>query len=610
MTDAHSANQFFTVGGTLSLSVAYVTRPTDGQLFQATLSGEYCNVLTPRQMGKSSLMVRTAERLRSEGVRTAVIDLTDIGTELDAEAWYLGLVTRFKEQLNLAIDEKTWWNTYTQLGVVQRFSDFLRDIILEETTEPVVIFIDEIDSTLSLPFTDDFFAAIRAAYNARATDPTYKRLTFVLLGVARPADLIKDRSRTPYNIGLSIDLKDFGLEEARTLLPGLETAAISAERAEAILRRVLYWTGGHPYLTQKVCAEIAASEDGQWTDERIDQVVKRLFLSDEARHESNLQYIGDRIQESRSRERLLHVYRKVLYGKPIPDEERDLVKSQLKLTGLLKVTPQGLLAVRNRIYEEAFNQQWVREVMPTFTSTRIAVIASVTAVIALALVGWMVYRQQNKEEILAQTYTEMFLSTDSPAVRITNLAGLLSLGGEFADDGRDLFFNLSADRQLAMFTELSAPEQVGEELQTVITGIYTHLEDTDEHTALLQAMADDLNQIKDTYPDSRILCGEIHAWLQGREYFQGGNDKKAIGAYNQALSYNPNDQNPAAHLDRALVYAHAGQPRDALADLNRVIELDPGRRGQVVERIESDPALRDHLMTHPDDFPKLRELIK
>jgi hypothetical protein len=58
-------------------------------------------------------------------------------------------------------------------------------------SENIVIFIDEIDSVLGLNFPiDDFFAAIRACYNKRAQNPEYKRLTFVLLGVATPTELI------------------------------------------------------------------------------------------------------------------------------------------------------------------------------------------------------------------------------------------------------------------------------------------------------------------------------------------------------------------------------------------------------------------------------------
>lgn len=86
----------------------------------------------------------------------------------------------------------------------------------------VVIFVDEINTTLSLNFTDDFYAAIRALYDARAHMPILQRLSFVLIGVATPGDLIRDSKRTPFNIGQRVDLADFSLmvEPTRALTSG------------------------------------------------------------------------------------------------------------------------------------------------------------------------------------------------------------------------------------------------------------------------------------------------------------------------------------------------------------------------------------------------------
>src|SRR6266540_2732397 len=61
---------FFVAGGTVPVgSAAYVTRRADEELFQELLRGEFCYILTSRQMGKSSLMARTAARLRANGLQ-------------------------------------------------------------------------------------------------------------------------------------------------------------------------------------------------------------------------------------------------------------------------------------------------------------------------------------------------------------------------------------------------------------------------------------------------------------------------------------------------------------------------------------------------------------
>ena len=89
-------------------------------------------------------------------------------------------------------------------------------------SEKIVIFIDEIDSTLSLPFNiDDFFAVVRDCYNKRTENSDYQRLTFAMIGVTTPADLIKDKKRTPFNIGIPIKLTGFQLDEVEPLAKGL-----------------------------------------------------------------------------------------------------------------------------------------------------------------------------------------------------------------------------------------------------------------------------------------------------------------------------------------------------------------------------------------------------
>ncbi|KPV50132.1 hypothetical protein SE17_28725, partial [Kouleothrix aurantiaca] len=174
-------------------------------------------------------------------------------------------LSRICSSLHIPVEPAAWWAEHQQLSPSQRFMEFLRDVALAEAQAPIVIFIDEIDTTLNLDFRDDFFAAIRAMYNERASTPAYQQITFVLLGVATPTDLIQDRDRTPFNVGREIVLREFSYDDAAPLRDGLDAKLAVAEQehgspfeqerepaptpGDTMLRAIFAWTDGHPYLT-------------------------------------------------------------------------------------------------------------------------------------------------------------------------------------------------------------------------------------------------------------------------------------------------------------------------------------------------------------------------
>jgi hypothetical protein len=354
----------YTPGGPLSVTdPIYVSRTADRELLDAVSRGQLCFILTPRQMGKSSLMYRTAASVRSLGIRSVVVDLTGIGGEANADQWYLGHLTEIVTQLNLKTDYLAWWEKARHLSAVQRFGKFLTEVVLTEVAEPVIIFVDEIDTTLKLSYSDDYFAAIRSLYNRRAAEPELKRLTFVLLGVASPSDLIKDSARTPFNIGQRIHLTDFQLKEAQPLSAGLSP---DAAFSQTLLDRILSWTGGHPYLTQTACKRVAEFTQSSGWDPKdspqvVDQLIDKQFFSERGRHtDANLQFVTERILEHEAAVRMLRLYRRIRSGESVLDDELDPVRMTLKLSGLVKAGEGKVLQVRNRIYQRVFDDAWVR----------------------------------------------------------------------------------------------------------------------------------------------------------------------------------------------------------------------------------------------------------
>ena len=70
-------------------------------------------------------------------------------------------------------------------------------------------------------------------------------------GVATPSSLIQDKLRTPFNIGQAIILTNFKLHESHSLTLGFKDKCLEPL---AVLQAIFDWTGGQPFLTQKICS--------------------------------------------------------------------------------------------------------------------------------------------------------------------------------------------------------------------------------------------------------------------------------------------------------------------------------------------------------------------
>jgi len=354
-----TSGSFYVTGGTLPRNArSYVARRADNDLLESLTHGEFCYVLSTRQMGKSSLMIRTASILREQGSVVAVLDLAAVGQNLTPSQWYSGILGLLAEQVDKEDELEAFWSAHTELGPLQRLMTAIRQVVLPTLSHRLVIFVDEIDAVRGLPFTaDEFFGAIRECYNRRTADPAYEKLTFCLIGVATPADLISDTRMSPFNIGRRIELTDFKSAEAAPLATGIAGGL-------RILERVLYWTNGHPYMTQRLCRAIA-DDPAITTPRQVDSICERLFLTKQARDtDDNLAFVRNRLLNSEvDMSGLLHLYQQVRLGRKVKDDETNPLIPVLRLSGVIGVQG-GVLSVRNRIYDRVFDRDWVLAHMP------------------------------------------------------------------------------------------------------------------------------------------------------------------------------------------------------------------------------------------------------
>lgn len=394
--DSYSSFQY-QIGGSLPADApTYIVRQADHDLFASLLAREYCYVLNARQMGKSSLRVKTMSRLKAQDIACSEVELSGIGSQqITAQQWYGGIIQEIIDGFELNINRKSWLKERDDLSAVQRLGEFIETILLRQINQDIVIFIDEIDSILSLDFpTDDFLTLIHSFYNKRANKPEYRRLTFVLMGVATPTELFQDTHATPFNIGRAIELKGFQISECTSLLRGFGDRF---EQPHQILAQILAWTGGQPFLTQKLCRLIVQNPqviDSQSLDNLVQsQIIDNWEAQDNPEH---LKTIRDRLcrfanrsfdtPKNNSSQKLLTIYRRILrQGKIACKNHPEYL--ELKLSGAV-AQEQGSLLIKNKVYQSVFNRSWVEQQLKelrNYQSSRISF--KKTVLISLAVAG-------------------------------------------------------------------------------------------------------------------------------------------------------------------------------------------------------------------------------
>jgi WD40 repeat protein len=362
-----ATGEFFSVGGPLhAVRAGYVRRPADEQLYRTLFSGHYAHVIAPDRTGKSSLIASTSARLQNNGVKVAIIDLEQIAERdggADAGRWYYSIVYRLLRQLRLKVDLLAWWQDKAILSFRQRLVEFFIEIILPNIDEPVVVFVDQIQCTADLPFAEHLLASIRAAHNARSTEPEFSRLSFALIGECDPSTLVSDVELSPFVVSREIMLGDFTRSDLDIFVTELN---LSGENAIRALDRIFDWTSGHPYLTQKLCRAITREKVRGNIEEQVDRIAVQQLAGRAALHsEPHMSHLHRLITAAgKLRDGMLNTYGKLRKGIAVPYDAESKAHSRLLASGLVVRDSNDLLIVKNRLYRSVFTTRWANENLP------------------------------------------------------------------------------------------------------------------------------------------------------------------------------------------------------------------------------------------------------
>ncbi|WP_303903435.1 AAA-like domain-containing protein [Thiohalomonas denitrificans] len=336
----------------------YVARDADRQLATVISGmGRPGYVLVARQMGKTNLLINAKRDLESSEDVYAYIDLSGGYYENPRDCFrnIIDIVLEVGGE-NISVPSEAILKDRerpTSLPAAKEHERELRGV-LKNLKGKLVIILDEIDSLTKTNFSDQVFAFIRSIYFSRVSYSEYEKLTYVLSGVAEPANIIKDKSISPFNIGQKIYLDDFNRAEFDAFLfkSGLELDGLIADR-------IFWWTNGNPRTTWDLCSSIedALLAGKEATEESVDEAVNQLYFG--SFDKEPIDHIRQQVADSKE---IRNALTQMAYGKG--EELSDAMRSRLYLAGIIggSYAQGNPVCIKNRIIERALSEKWLSDI--------------------------------------------------------------------------------------------------------------------------------------------------------------------------------------------------------------------------------------------------------
>ncbi len=251
----------------------YIRREADTRVDTAAATlGETLVIKGPRQVGKSSLLVRYLQGCQDAGKRFAFVDFQSFGdSDLVAyPALLQRLASALLRNLKLSVAE------VPALSCQLDFTNFVEDQILQQLAGPVTFAFDEVDRVLGRPYQGDFFAMLRMWHNHRAQPlSVWQDVDLALIIATEPYLLINSADQSPFNVSVPVSLKGFS-REALDRLNFAYGNLLDSQSLDALFdllagqpyltRLALYCVAGPPATSWEQISAVAASSEGPFGD--------------------------------------------------------------------------------------------------------------------------------------------------------------------------------------------------------------------------------------------------------------------------------------------------------------------------------------------------------
>ncbi|BAY27938.1 hypothetical protein NIES2100_77650 [Calothrix sp. NIES-2100] len=238
----------------------YIERPQDAiALTTIQRQGVTLTIKGPRQIGKSSLLMRVIDAAMKVGKKVAYIDFQSFDPEAltNADIFYQQFCTILTEQLGMPNRTAEFWQQ--GVGNNQRCTSYIQSYVLKELGGSLVLAMDEVDRIFDTEFQSGYFGMLRSWHNNRALPlPSmriWKQFDLALVTATETYYLIPNLNQSPFSVGEVIECKDFTLEQVADL--NQRHCSPLTQLQETQLMRLLH---GHPYLVRRALYVVASQQ--------------------------------------------------------------------------------------------------------------------------------------------------------------------------------------------------------------------------------------------------------------------------------------------------------------------------------------------------------------
>ena len=232
----------------------YVERsPIETDCYETVVRpGSLIRIKAPRQMGKTSLLVRTLDCARSQNFKTVRLSFQEADTKTlddlnEFLQWFCSSVT---EELDMEDRLADYWKGAR--GIVRRCKRYFERYLLTELDQPIVLGLDEVDQVFEHPdIATDFFGMLREWHEEGKSNPLWRKLHLVIVH-SKEVYIPLSINRSPFNVGLPIELRQLNDSEITALI-SKHRLSLTAHQQQQLIELV----GGHPYLLRAALYQLA-----------------------------------------------------------------------------------------------------------------------------------------------------------------------------------------------------------------------------------------------------------------------------------------------------------------------------------------------------------------